>query len=136
MMRPLLPHVSLIVAGEDELGLVADGPEGEAVASLLADGVEQVAIKRGAAGASLFTTEGRFDAPSVRVTAVDTVGAGDAFCAGLLSGVLDGLEPAHRLERATLLGAWAVSTRGDWQGLPGRRELDDVASHRSGDTVR
>lgn len=135
-LRPLLQHVSLLVAGEDELDLVADGPEAAAVSCLLDGGVEQVAIKRGADGASLFTSEGRLDAPSVPVTALDTVGAGDAFCAGLLSGVLDGLDPAGRLDRAVHLGAWAVSTRGDWQGLPRRDELSDLVTHRPGETVR
>lgn len=135
-LRRLLPHVTLLVAGEDELGVVADGPEDAAVASLLDGGVEQVAVKRGAEGGSLHTNEGRFDARARAVTAVDTVGAGDAFCAGLLSGSLDGLDPAARLDRATLLGAWAASTRGDWQGLPRRDELGSLAAHRTGDTVR
>ena len=135
-LRNVLPHVSVLVAGEDELGLVADGTEDEAVANLLGTGVEQVVIKRAAAGASLFTTDTRVDAPAVPVTAIDTIGAGDAFCAGLLSAILDGLDPRGRLDRAVLLGAWAVSTRGDWQGLPGRRELHDLAVRRAGDTQR
>jgi 2-dehydro-3-deoxygluconokinase len=135
-LRRLLPQVSLLVAGEDELDLVADGPEEEAVAALLAGGVEQVAVKRGAAGASLFLAGSRCDADALAVTAVDTVGAGDAFCAGLISGILDGLDPRARLRRAALLGAWAVSTSGDWQGLPTRQEMDALASHRPGETTR
>lgn len=135
-LRRLLPHVSLLVAGDDELAVVADGPEDEAVASLRGSGVEQVVVKRGANGGSLFTSAGRVDVEALPVTAIDTVGAGDAFCAGLLSGLLDGLDPTARLERAMVLGAWAVSTRGDWQGLPRRHELDEVATHPPGDTLR
>ncbi|MFC7485995.1 sugar kinase [Knoellia sp. CPCC 206453] len=135
-LRHLLPHLSLLIASDDELDLVSTGPEDEAVAALLGGRIEQVAIKRGADGASLFTSEGRVDAPARRVTAIDTVGAGDAFCAGLLSGLLDGLDPAGRLDRAAQLGAWAVSTYGDWQGLPRRRDLGDLATHRPGETIR
>lgn len=135
-LRPLLPHVTLLVASEDELDIVADGAEELAVAQLLGSGVREVAVKRGSAGASLHTTQGRVDARAVAVTAVDPVGAGDAFCAGLLSGVLDDLDPAGRLERAVLMGAWAVSTAGDWQGLPSRAELPGVATHRPGETIR
>lgn len=135
-LRRLLPHVSLVVAGEDELAVLGDGPEDDAVASLLDSGIEQVAVKRGAAGATLFLAEGRYDADALPVTPVDTVGAGDAFSAGLISGILDGLDPRARLQRAGLLGAWAVSTRGDWQGLPTREELHDLATHRPGDTAR
>ncbi|EAP98372.1 putative sugar kinase [Janibacter sp. HTCC2649] len=135
-LRPLLPHVSLLIASEDELDLVAPGPEDEAVASLLGGRVEQVAIKRGSDGASLLTSDGRVDAAARAVTAIDTVGAGDAFCAGLISGHLDGLDPVGRLDRAVQLGAWAVSTFGDWQGLPRRHDLVDLATHRPGETIR
>jgi 2-dehydro-3-deoxygluconokinase len=135
-LRPLLPHVGLLVAGEDELDLVADGVEDRAVDELLTSGVQQVAVKRGSAGATLHTSQGRVDAAAVPVTAIDPVGAGDAFCAGLLSAVLDGLDPGERLDRAVLMGAWAVSTDGDWQGLPDRTELPGLATHRSGETLR
>lgn len=136
VLRALLPHVSLLVAGEDEIGVVADGSEEDAVEALLAAGVRQVAVKRGSAGASLHTTDGRHDRAALAVTAVDTVGAGDAFCAGLLSAVLDGRAADAALERAVLVGAWAVSTAGDWAGLPTRSELDDLAALRPGETLR
>ncbi|KGN41702.1 sugar kinase [Knoellia aerolata] len=135
-LRPLLPHVTLLVAGVDELDVVADGDEDRAVGELFATGVQQVAVKRGAVGASLYTTQGRLDAAAIPVTPIDPVGAGDAFCAGLLSGILDDLDPTARLDRAVLMGAWAVSTAGDWQGLPTRAELPDIATHRQGETVR
>jgi 2-dehydro-3-deoxygluconokinase len=57
------------------------------------------------------------------VPVVDTVGAGDALVAGLLSGQLDGLDTAERLDRAVTCGAFAVATRGDWEGLPTRADL-------------
>ncbi|WP_404385603.1 sugar kinase [Knoellia locipacati] len=136
VLRALLPRVWQVVAGEDELDVVADGSEDDAVAALLGLGVEQVAVKRGAAGATLHTREGRVDADAVGVTAVDTVGAGDAFCAGLLSAVLDGAALPEALDRAVLLGAWAASTTGDWTGLPTRPELGELLSVRPGETHR
>ena len=57
------------------------------------------------------------------MTVVDPVGAGDAFVAGYLSGLLDGLDPTGCLDRAVECGAFAVSVRGDWEGLPRREEL-------------
>lgn len=117
-------RADLVIASDDELDLVADGSEEDAAGALLAAGASYVVVKRGALGASLWTETGRVDAPAVPVTAVDTVGAGDAFSAGFLSGLLDGLAAEECLKRAVLLGAWAVSTRGDWQGLPRRSELE------------
>jgi 2-dehydro-3-deoxygluconokinase len=54
---------------------------------------------------------------------VDVVGAGDAFVAGYLAARLDGRNQRARLGLASTLGAFAVGTRGDWEGLPGRDEL-------------
>jgi 2-dehydro-3-deoxygluconokinase len=135
-LRPVALRADVVIASEDELALVAPGAESAAVTSLLESGVAMVAVKRGAVGASLWTPYGRIDQGPFPVTSVDTVGAGDAFCAGLLSGWLDGLEPAGCLERASLLGAWAVSTVGDWHGLPRRGELDALRGLRPGETLR
>jgi 2-dehydro-3-deoxygluconokinase len=136
VLTPAARRADLVVASEDELGLVASGSETDAVESLLEAGVAMVVVKRGSAGASLWTADGRVDQPAFPVTSVDTVGAGDAFCAGFLSGWLDGLDGAGSLERGALLGAWAVSTRGDWEGLPRRSELETLAGLATGETLR
>jgi 2-dehydro-3-deoxygluconokinase len=49
---------------------------------------------------------------------VDTVGAGDAFVAGYLSGWLHGLPVADRLRRANACGAILCMTPGDWESSP------------------
>ena len=61
------------------------------------------------------------------MTAVDPVGAGDAFVAGFLSGLLDGVDPGACLDRAVECGAFAVSVHGDWEGSPRRSELGLLA---------
>jgi 2-dehydro-3-deoxygluconokinase len=127
-LRPLAATAHVLVASEDELPLVADGP-GEAVQAqeLLGLGVREVVVKRGARGASVYTGAGRRDEPARKVTVVDTVGAGDAFTAGYLSALLDGLPVEDRLRRGVTLGAAAVAAHGDWEGLPSRAELGQVA---------
>ncbi|WP_019434522.1 sugar kinase [Streptomyces sp. AA0539] len=126
-LRPLLPRVDIVIASDDELPLVAgddDTAEAERAALLLRDGVREVVVKRGAEGADLHLP-GRpaLHVPAHPVPVTDTVGAGDAFCAGYLSGLLDGLSPGDRLHRATRTAAFAVATSGDWEGLPHRDEL-------------
>ncbi|MGC5291235.1 PfkB family carbohydrate kinase [Micromonospora sp. DT231] len=69
------------------------------------------------------------------VPVVDTVGVGDAFVAGLLSGWLDGVDAPTRLDRAVTTGAFVVATRDDWEGLPDRAELT-LLDHGPGGTVR
>ena len=58
------------------------------------------------------------------VPVVDTVGAGDGFAAGLISAHLDGLPEAAALERAAAVGALAITSAGDKDGLPSRSELE------------
>lgn len=132
----VVPHCDLVIASEDELDLVSPGDEESAAADLLAGRASAVAVKRGARGATLYTVGGRLDRAATRVTSVDTVGAGDAFCAGLLSAWLDGLDEPEWLDRAVTLGAWAVSTHGDWQGLPSRAELNVIRDVSPGDALR
>jgi 2-dehydro-3-deoxygluconokinase len=64
------------------------------------------------------------------------VGAGDAFTAGYLSALLDGADIPGRLQRGALTGAFAVSTAGDWEGLPTRSELALLAATPGGTTQR
>jgi len=125
-LRPLVRHVDVLIASEDELPLAAPaGAAGEdaQAAALLAQGVTEVIVKRGGAGAGAFTAQGCVSLPAVAVPVRDTVGAGDAFVAGYLSAVLDGEPLEARLERAVTTGAFAVASRGDWEGLPSRDEL-------------
>ena len=124
-LRPLLPHVDVLIGSVEELALVTDrtaDPE-KAARSLIDRGCQDVVVKRGAAGATAYTAEQTVSSPARRVTPVDTVGAGDAFTAGYLSGGLDDLDLKARLDRAIVLGAFAVASSGDWEGLPTRDEL-------------
>ncbi|MGZ3119028.1 sugar kinase [Streptomyces sp. H62] len=127
VLRRLRGGIDIVIASDDELPLIAgddDADEAARVAELLAAGAREVVVKRGGDGADTYGADGRhLHQPAHRVPVVDTVGAGDAFCAGYLSGLLDGLEPAARLRRAATTGAFAVAARGDWEGLPHRDEL-------------
>jgi 2-dehydro-3-deoxygluconokinase len=126
-LGPLVSDVDIIVASDDELALVTPpdlNGEAEQVDWLHGKGVGQVVVKRGADGASAYLArESVVHQAARRVIAVDTVGAGDAFVAGYLSGVLDGLAVPDRLLRAVTVAGFAVSTVGDWAGLPTRDEL-------------
>ncbi len=148
VLGPIARHASILIASDDELDLVAsaassgsdsprnDDAETALAASLLEQGVGEVVVKRGAAGAGVHTAAGRFEAPAISVTSIDTVGAGDAFTAGYLSALLDGEDVAGRLQRGAVMGAFAVSTAGDWEGLPSRAELAMLGATASGTTQR
>ena len=70
------------------------------------------------------TREGAGRVPGVPVTnIVDTVGAGDAFAAGAISGRLEGLDWPQALARANWVGAQVIQVVGDMDGLPRRASL-------------
>ena len=87
-------------------------------------GASHVVVKLGADGAYYQgpDAQGYVDAyPVMRV--VDTVGAGDAFAVGVISGLLEHLPLQQAVQRAAWMGARAVQVRGDTEGLPTREVL-------------
>jgi 2-dehydro-3-deoxygluconokinase len=90
---------------------------------LLSLGPSQVVLKAGDQGAWYADGEERGFCPCYQAAEIDPVGAGDAFCAGLLSGLLDGQPLRDAVKRGAALGALCVSSFGDYQGLPDRLGL-------------
>lgn len=131
VLGPLVADADVVFAGPEELDLVTDARSRTAeqrAAHLRAHEVREVVVKDGARGAWALGPEGVSRVAARRVTCVDPVGAGDAFAAGYLSALLDGLPVPDRLERGALCGAACVSARGDWEGLPHRGELAMLAA--------
>lgn len=71
-----------------------------------------VCVTRGAEGGCLWHEGTWYEHPGSRVQVADAVGAGDAFLAALLTGLLSGTEPMEILERANALGAFVASHTG------------------------
>lgn len=87
-------------------------------------GARVVVIKLGAEGAYWRSAEGSGRVAGVKVERiVDTVGAGDAFASGVISGRLQGLDWPTAVARGNWAGAKAIQVVGDMDGLPRRAEL-------------
>lgn len=126
-----LSMIASMAEADDELACLGlDGEE-----STISAALTSVVVKRGAAGVTVVTAGGRFDVAARTVPVVDTIGAGDAFTAGYLSGVLEGCTPRACGERGVDVAAFAVATRGDWEGLPTKDELG-LLNVASGETLR
>lgn len=79
----------VVKASQEDLAWLYPGLPPEATADRWArSGPSLVVLTRGAQGASCFWRAGRVDVALRPVKVADTVGAGDAFMAGLLSGLL------------------------------------------------
>ncbi|WP_189010425.1 carbohydrate kinase family protein [Deinococcus malanensis] len=83
------------LSDEDLQFFFPDQPEDDVVRHLRALNPEcPIVITRGAQGATLLHPAGHLDLPAVPVQVVDTVGAGDALCAGMLVSATTRLEAA------------------------------------------
>ncbi|SEF78196.1 Sugar or nucleoside kinase, ribokinase family [Bryocella elongata] len=80
-------------------------------------------VKLGAAGAVMVAEgrEVRVAPPSVQV--LDTTGAGDAFDAGFIDGLLAGLDPRGCLELGCICGSLSTRAAGSLEALPSREEI-------------
>ncbi|MFB7251204.1 sugar kinase [Microbacterium sp. NPDC056234] len=125
--RDIASRARVVFAGADEAALLIGTTDSleHAASAVHAIGAETVVIKHGDRGA-LVLDGGQFwrgDAHLVDV--VDTVGAGDAFVAGYLSGWIDSLGPQECVARANACGAMACLHPGDWEGAA---RLDELAT--------
>jgi 2-dehydro-3-deoxygluconokinase len=133
VLLPLAARADVVFGGRHELALLLDAdpdtPTEKLLARLAALGPRDVVVSLGAEGAAGMC-DGEFAAVAAhRVTAVDVIGAGDAFVAGYLAARLEGLDQRARLRSGAALGAFAVGTRGDWEGLPRRADLALLEHH-------
>ncbi len=127
----------IVKVSEEELDFLAAGEAGTAgkvIAGLMGEATRLLVVTRGAAGASYYLTANAGLAvghvPGFAVDALDTTGAGDAFVAGLLTGILadraaltdpTALEAVVR--RANACGAIATTRLGAIPALPTAAEL-------------
>ena len=100
-----------------------DSPE-EIAKFYLDAGAKAVVIKLGPKGAYVNNGEEAFYSPAYQVTVVDTVGAGDGFAVGCVSGLLEGLSWKDAILRAAATGGLATTSEGDNEGLPTREQLE------------
>jgi 2-dehydro-3-deoxygluconokinase len=122
VLLPLVVGADLVTAGRDEVALL--GGDDDPVAWLHRQGAVWAAVKDGVRGAVGGDGDTVVHQPALSVTAVDPVGAGDAFTAGMLSAMLRGLPIEDALAEAAAVAAACVQFPGDVLGLPSPRERD------------
>ncbi|MCB9946744.1 MAG: fructokinase [Rhodospirillaceae bacterium] len=137
------PNADVIKVSEDELDfLTGEADPVRAARSLWHDRLRLLVVTRGRDGCLYLTRQFAGDLPGFAVEAVDATGAGDAFVAGLLAGLLADptvSEDEARLRElcrfANAAGALATTGRGAIPALPDRARvldfLDQQAPHRS-----
>lgn len=123
----LLAYTDLLMVDEDEARRIAGVDDLTAAASFLQQaGPSTVVIKRGAQGALVRAGDRWFEEQAEHVPEseiVESIGAGDAFDAGLLVGFLEGWSIEHSVRFATLAAASTLRGTGGTETLATRGEL-------------
>jgi sugar/nucleoside kinase (ribokinase family) len=121
---PTLRSLDLFFPNETEAARMTGESAPEAMLRRFARaGVPCVALKLGAVGSALLRDDRFFRAPPLRVTPVDTTGAGDCFDAGFLHAWLRGESPEQILRIANICGALSTEQYGGIAGFPSRERL-------------
>lgn len=115
----ILPDLDVLLAGREEMATLVPGRDpAQAAQALCNDGLRAVIIKDGAHGAMVHERSGAtYIQPYPVCEVVDPVGAGDAFTAGVASGLLQGWSMGDCARVGAVLGARAVTVSGDWEAL-------------------
>jgi fructokinase len=126
ILRWSMAHATIIKVSEEELPLVFSFLDGLGVTTRIAmtpeiaacallenfPDCELVATSLGAQGSLLTNHEGSFRHPGYPIKLVDSVGAGDAFTAGLLHAYLRGASLPQMAEVGNLCGSYVAGQQG------------------------
>ena len=129
-IEDLMQRSDHVLAGREDLfKLTGLAGEAEQLEYLHGLGLSSVVLKLGARGALLSSSAGVERVESVPAEPpVDRFGAGDAFAAGYVVGLLEG---RSRLESAALgnaVAGWSVRLPGNIESLPVRSDLEQLRS--------
>lgn len=131
--RPIADHilakVDLVTPNETEamvltgVQVVDEASAAQAAKVFLDKGVKNVVITMGSRGA--FATDGVRQEllPSLRVEAIDTTGAGDAFNGGLVAALSQGKDLFTAIRYGNVVGALSVTKIGTAVAMPDKAEI-------------
>jgi sugar/nucleoside kinase (ribokinase family) len=131
-LRALMERCAIFLPSEDDAGILFPGEAIESFApEMFAQAAECVVLKMGDNGAMALNRSGESIAIKAhRVAAVDPTGAGDCFCATLVTLLGGGYGLRAAMERANAAGALAVSRIGPMEGASTLAEIETFLAAR------
>jgi len=120
-VRPVLPHTDYFLPNQDEARRLTglDAPEDQAARLATLNPACTIVITRGARGSLTKHGEAFIATPAFQVDAVDESGAGDAFAAGFITGLLENWPLEYTLSFAAAAGASCTRALGCHNGVFG-----------------
>jgi 2-dehydro-3-deoxygluconokinase len=128
-LMEIASRCDIVMPGLEEGEILTGESHPEAIAKrFLEKGAKVVVIKLGERGAYYATAEeNEYVAGYPVKQIVDTVGAGDGFAAGFLSGLIRGWSYSEAVRLGNRVGAFALTVAGDVEGYPFWSQVDPLA---------
>ncbi len=125
--RSLLPLVDILNCPQHFPEQLFGEPDPlKAGQELKKNGHQIITITQGKKGAYLFTPDSYQFIPSIQVSAVDTTGAGDVFCGGLIHAILNKQSPEKAVHFASITAALKCKKMGNREAIP---SMDEIKKH-------
>jgi sugar/nucleoside kinase (ribokinase family) len=124
-LQPLLPHIDYFLPNDDEAQRLTGFPDTDhQLESFLQRGAGTVVITCGHKGSQAACGGKRWQADAYQVPSIDPSGAGDAFAAGVVCGILRHWDLSRTLSYAAALGASATTAVGTTDGVFNRTQAE------------
>jgi fructokinase len=119
-------YAHIVKISDEELEFLTGGTN---VGPLWREPTKLIVVTHGSGGATAHTRHARIHRPAPKANAIDTTGAGDAFVAGLLTGILENpTDYQNKLEQilhfANTAGSLATTKKGAIPALPQRQQVE------------
>jgi len=125
ILHTISEYVDILQMTDEELLLLGWEADIDVFIRRLSRAPRLTALKLGERGCLLLRGDERVEVGAFKVEVADTVGAGDAFDAGLIAGVLEGLELEELGLRANAVAALTCRDVGPLRAQPGRDDVDE-----------
>ena len=123
-LEPCLPHVDVFLPSIEEAKMITGREQPQEIAQVLVDhGVGIVGLKMGEQGCFIRAGDTTLRLPAYQIQPMDATGAGDAFVAGFLTGLVKGWDLERTGRFANAVGALATLAIGTTAGV---RNLDET----------
>ncbi len=132
LIKKFVSRSNIVLLGLEEAELLYGITDFNEIADLLFSshpGMEYLAVKNGAAGAYVSNGKSSHFIDPYPCNCIDSIGAGDAFNAAFLAGILENRPVEECGKMAAIAGALCTQATGDIESLPTRQELDNIINH-------
>jgi len=132
VLLPLAEQADYFLPGMDELKLLYDETDEEQVLGRV-QRLSALTVIKGVGSSNVIVHQGsRTPVPYRKLDhVVDTIGAGDAFAAGFLAGIVKGYTPEQAVQMGNLSASFVIQGHGDWELTPTWNQLEQMMRNES-----